>query len=253
MGIESWPSFKRKAEKPQTEKTVPDEDTEENQESSPSPQESDLYKRTRTGMNVLCEQYDDPKERTAEILRKVEPFFWHIDKKILPEDRVKELQNSLDACSLIQDKNEHLETVMKTLKPILELKEEHADKFEDAQAKAMNEACGFTEINRLLSYGKYKSTIHIHAPAGETVSNKLGLYRDAMKKLADIINSDPEVQEITATSYLVAKHPGLFTRFGFKVEDITDEFRQEHFAGEEREIKRASISREEFLNKFLKK
>lgn len=253
MGFESLLPFKRKRDEKQTEKIVPKNNRNQVDEISPTAEEeSELTKRARTGLEALYENFTDPKERTEEIIRKMEPFFQHFDKEILPDDKIEEFKKNIDALSLIQDKDEYLDIVMKTLKPILDLRDKHADKFENAQAKAMNETHNFTEINRLISYGKSGPMIHIHAPAGETVSNKFGLYRDGMKKLAEIVDSDPEIQEITATSTIVAEHPGLFTRIGFKVEDINEEFRNKYFAGEQREIKRASISREEFLNRFLK-
>ncbi len=217
-----------------------------------TPEESDFYKRVKNGVKALCEEYDNPEERIDKIMEKLTPFFKNIDKNILNDNQIEQIKQNIEATSLIKNKDEFLEILMKALKPIIDLKEKTPDKFEEAEAKAMNEASGFTEINRLLSYGKYKSTIHIHAPAGETVSGKLGLYREGMAKLAEIVNNDPDVQTITATSYLVAEHPGLFTRMGFKVEDISDELRERNFKGETRKIKKAWISREEFLRRFLK-
>lgn len=251
MGFESWPSFQKSPETPKEEKTAQshesDQEEQENQQ-----KESDLYKRARAQFSSFFDEFSDPNERISAIIKRIEPFFQHIDKKILPEEKADEIKNALLACENISDKQQFLDGIMEALKPALEIREAHADKFEEAQARAMNESGGFTEINRLLSYGKSGPIIHIHAPAGESVGNKISLYRDGMKKLAEIVNNDPEIKEITATSYLVASHPGLFTRAGFKVEDVSDEFRQEHFAGEEREIKIAKIDREEFLRRFLK-
>jgi len=251
MGFESWPSFQKSSETPKEEKTT--QSQESNQETQKNQYESDLYKRARAQFSSFFDEFSDPNERINVIIKRIEPFFQHIDKKILPEEKADEIKNALLACENISDKQQFLDEIMGALKPTLEIREAHADKFEEAQARAMNESGGFTEINRLLSYGKHKHIIHIHAPAGETVGNKISLYRDGMKKLAEIVNNDPEIKEITATSYLVASHPGLFTRAGFKVEDVSDEFCQEHFPGEEREIKIAKIDREEFLRRFLKK
>lgn len=225
----------------------------ESREDSDAFSESDIYKSARRVMKVIFEKYDKPEERREEIVKKVEPFFSYLDKEILPDHILDEIKIEIDAHVFIPDKKEFLEAMIKTLKPILDLKEKYPRKFEDAQAKAMNELGGLTEINRLLSYEKYKSTIQIHAPAGKTIDNKLGLYREGMRKLAEIVNKDPEVKQIETTSSLVAEHQGLFIRIGFKVEKVTEEFKREHFAGEEGEVKRASISREEFLNRFFKK
>lgn len=252
MGFESWPSFQKSSDTPREEKTAQKEKT-NNAESVGPPQESDLYKRARSQFSAFFDEFDNPQERMSAILKRIEPFFQHIDKKILPDEKASEIKLALQACENVLDKQQFLSEIMTTLKPALDIREAHADKFEEAQARAMNELGGFVEINRLLSYGKSGPIIHIHAPAGETVGNKITLYREGLRKLAKIINEDPEIKKVTATSPLVAAHPGLFTRAGFKVDDVTDEFRQQHFAGEKREIKIAEIDREEFLRRFLKK
>lgn len=215
--------------------------------------ESELYKQVRVGLGTICDKFEKPEERIAEIMKKVEPFFKHIDKNILSEEKIEEIRKNLDACIFIKDKKESLDVIMKALKPAIDVKRDNAYKYEEAQYRAMNESNDFIEINRLLSYGKSGPTIHIHAPAGRTVDNKITLYREGMKRLAEIINNDPEIKEVTATSPLVAEHQGLFTRSGFSIEDVPEEAKKEHFSGEEREIKAAIIDREKFLEKFLRK
>jgi hypothetical protein len=245
MGVESWPSFQKFPEIPKEEKTTT--------EPQKNQQKSDLYKHTRAEFSNLFDKYSDPKERVDTMLKEIEPLFKHIDKKIIPEDDVKKIKTTLLACESTSEKQQFLDEVMLAMKPFLDLKETNLEEFEEAQALTMNERGGFTEINRLLSYGKDKNIIHFHAPAGKAVDNKITLYRSGLRKLAGIVNDDPEIKEITATSPLVASHPGLFTGAGFKIEDVSDEFKQEHFAGDERETKKASIDREEFLKRFLKK
>jgi hypothetical protein len=251
MGPESWQLSQECPKETKGEKTTQTQNS--NQEMQKNQQESDLYKQARTQLGSFFDEFSDRAERTKAMIKKIEPFFQHIDKKILPEEKVNEIKVALSACENTSNKQQFLDEIMKVLKPVLKIREMYPDKFEEARAHAMNESLGFTEINRLLSYGKHKHIIHIHALAGETVKNKITLYREGMRKLAEIINNDSEINEITATSHLVATHPGLFTGAGFKVEDISDEFRQEHFANEEREIKIAKINREEFLRRFLKK
>ena len=252
MGFESWPSFQKSSETPKEEKTALTPEAKD-VESAESSRESDLYKRAKGQFSAFFDEFSDPKERMTAILKRIEPFFQHIDKKILPDEKASEIRTALQTCENISDKQQFLSEIMTALKPALDIREAHPDKFEEALARAMNESGGFIEINRLLSYGKSGSIIHMHAPAGETVGNKVTLYREGLRKLAEIINDDPKIKKVTATSPLVSAHPGLFTRAGFKVDDVTDEFRQQHFAGEEREIKIAEIDREEFLKRFLKK
>lgn len=226
-------------------------------ESQPSiPEEAlsknETYQPIREELSAIFRESENPNERIIKIMREIGPLFKYLDREIFPDEKIKEMQDAFQSLATIpdQDKEHFLDRVIEILKPALEVKKFHPDKFEAAQAMADNERSDFTPINRLISYGKYKNTIHIHHSIGETVGNKKSLYLDAMRKLAIIVNNDPKIQEITATSWIVAKNPGIFTRFGFKIEDISDEIKQEH-TGEEREIKKAKIDRKEFLKKFL--
>ncbi len=216
--------------------------------------EPEIYIRARSQLENICKYFESPEERSAEILKRLDPLFKHFDKSILPDEKIEEMKKAVNACANLSDTKRFIEEVMKILKPVFDIRESNADKFEEAQARSMNESGGFTEINRLLSYGKSGPIIHIHAPPGKTignVGNKIVLYREGMRKLAEIVNNDPEVKLITATSHLVAAHPTLFTRAGFTVKEVSDEDRERHFAGEIMEIKMATIDREEFIKRFL--
>ncbi|PIR47828.1 hypothetical protein COV06_00280 [Candidatus Uhrbacteria bacterium CG10_big_fil_rev_8_21_14_0_10_50_16] len=102
-----------------------------------------------------------------------------------------------------------------------------------------------------MTYGRSGPEIHLHASQGKTVENKLSLYRDEMRKLAQIVDKDPEVRIVSATSALVAEHPGLFVRAGFTLEDVLKEIRTAYFDDQTRAIKRAVIDRKTLLDKWL--
>jgi hypothetical protein len=258
MGFEIWPSFKKFSKKTKNENT--DQSGDGNAELNPenSHQESETYKRMKRGLDLICQQHENPDQRVSEIIKKLDIFFRHIDKKVLPNEKINEIRENLQACALISNKDEFVKLVIKAIKPAIDLKETHADKFEDVQAKIMNETGNFIELNRLVSYGKFsigdnQSIVHLHHTPGETVKYKKSFYIDAMKKLAKIVESDPEVQYITATSWIVGKNPGIFEKAGFKISDLSEEDLRTYHAGDDRKIKRATITRKEFLEKFLKK
>jgi hypothetical protein len=196
--------------------------------------EAEPMKNVRIELGSLFDNYYDPAQRTVEIIDKIEPFFRHIDKAIFSVEKIEEIKDALRSCENILNKKEFLDKVIEILKPIFDVKESHIGAFEEAQMNAMNETGKYNEINRLLSYGKSGSIIHIHAAPGKSVGNKIALYREGMIKLAEIVNDDPEVKQITATSFLVEEHPGLFETAGFTVDGIV-----------------AKINREEFLARFL--
>jgi len=213
---------------------------------------SDLFKKIKTQIENMFDESKDPQETVKIFMEKIEPFFNYVDKKILSAEKITEIKDSLQACGNIADKNQFTDAVMNALRPVIRVKEEHAVEFEEAQMQTMNKEGGFIAINRLLSYGIYGPIVHLHAPPGKTVEGKRKLYLDGLAELAKIINQNPEIEEITATSHLVAEHQGLFKMLGFTVGDLPEESRKEHFAGEERELKIAKISREDFLKRFLK-
>ncbi|MBI2639849.1 MAG: hypothetical protein HYW90_03095 [Candidatus Sungbacteria bacterium] len=111
---------------------------------------------------------------------------------------------------------------------------------------------GFIPLNRLLAYGIYKNEVHIHL-----LQDKIddpGLIRQGLSELAHKLTSNPELQnidKITATSWIVAKHPKLMERLGFTIEGpITEELKKEHFAGEARNVSRCSMTKEELLKRY---
>ncbi len=219
--------------------------------SSKKEREKNLYERARESLETIFDESQDNKERIERLLKKLEIFSRNMDEEILSKEEVDRINSALLECEDISDKKQFLDKVMVILKPILEIKERHPDKVEEAQTQSINEEGGYMELNRLVSYGRSGNIVHIHASPGRTVENKITLYRQAMKDLARIVDDDPGIEEIIATSHIVAEHPGIFTRAGFKVGELSDELKRRHFMGEEREVKIARIDREDFLRRFL--
>ncbi|MFC1656585.1 hypothetical protein ACFL14_01285 [Patescibacteria group bacterium] len=110
----------------------------------------------------------------------------------------------------------------------------------------------FTPLNELISYGQTDSNAHIHLIPGTKAEISRDLYTDALHKLAEVIEQNPDIDTVSATSWIVARHPRLFEKQGFQIDDISDEFKSQYFPNEQRDIKYASMSREDFLNRFLK-
>lgn len=210
-----------------------------------------ISQQTELWLRDVCEINDDPQERIIQVLTRVQAFIDNMGQDIISTDTAQKIYDELQTCDHIQNSEEFIHAIIKILAPLLDLRILYAAKFEKAQAQSMNETEGFTEINRLLSYDKSGSTIHIHAPVGYTVENKLSLYRTGFHELAKIIDADPEIKDITATSPIVAKHHTLFTLMGFHISDVPTALRAAHFTDEKRPIKMACISKKDFLERFL--
>ena len=75
---------------------------------------------------------------------------------------------------------------------------------------------------------------------------------EGLRDLADIVQKDENIQKITAESWIVGKSSKIMEKLGFQISSeegrkVTDK----RELGEE--IKKAEISREDFLKKYLKK
>jgi len=142
------------------------------------------------------------------------------------------------------------------LKPVTALKMNDPENFEKiVTAGIPTEKDEFVPLNEILSYGRGKDYVHIHLlPPG-----KVGLAAlvkgslDGLRELARIVREDETIKEITATSWIVAEHPKLLERMGFIMQgEIDEEMRDRHFRGDKRRISKATISREEFLRRYLR-
>ena len=112
----------------------------------------------------------------------------------------------------------------------------------------------FAPVNEILTYGIYRDNIHIHLnDLSVSHAEKQKLVQDGLRKLAIILQSKPEVNKVSATSWIVAKHPKSIQDLGFTViGPISEEFRQKRFKNEKRPVHYAEMSRNEFLNIYLK-
>ena len=126
--------------------------------------------------------------------------------------------------------------------------------FESLNSLKKNKNREFTAINELLSYGKDEDLIHIHVVPDQKVENFMTSFRSGMERLAEMIDADKSIKEVTATSWIVAKHPKILERAGFVVDgEIEEVMRKAHFAGEKRTVWKAHISRKDLLKKYLNK
>ncbi|MBL7142359.1 MAG: hypothetical protein ISS83_01730 [Candidatus Pacebacteria bacterium] len=202
------------------------------------------------------EKNENNNQRVEEIIEAVKKIFESVDKEVFPEERLHEIINQLNRYKKEDySQEEFLSEAESLLKPVVRLYANNLEKAEEKLVKEFNEQDGFIEINRVVSYGKTGSMIHLHHLPARAISTseRLKLYEVAMKKLATIVNNDPNIEEITATSWIVAKNPELFEGAGFEIEDVKKELKEKHFQDEKRDIKHATMTRKDFLEKYLTK
>ena len=217
-----------------------------------SVEQSKSYANIKEQLHDLCLVHHNAADLVAVLLNKTRLLLSHIDSSLLSEGQVQTVLDGIKDCAIIDNQEVLITSLLEVLKPIIDLRTNNFSDFEAAKIESVNEAHGWQKLNQLLSYGKSGPIVHLHVPAGESVPNKREQYYQGLAKLAKIVAEDPEIQWIEETSFIVAEHPGLFIRDNFTISEVSQEFKQKHFPGE-REIKKASISRDEFLNKFLPK
>ena len=171
----------------------------------------------------------------------------------LPNITPQTFATETQKCATMTDKKQFIECMTTALKPIITLKLTKTKLFEDIEAQAWIETAGFIPLNERISYGKHRDSVHLHlAPSYSVKENLPELFIDAMKKLAQIIESDESIKSVTGTSWVLATRTfgSMLESFGFQIQDVPEDIKAEHFSTENRPIKMMIINREDFLKRF---
>ena len=115
---------------------------------------------------------------------------------------------------------------------------------------------GFTPLNEALAYGTFGHVAHIHlAHIGSLkFTEQRALVMEGMRNFAEVLKQHPELDTVTAMSWMVAKQPNLFKLLGFEHKGrIDEETRQRYFKDEKRPVDLATASSTAIIEKFGKK
>ncbi len=203
-------------------------------------------------IGTFFDEQKDGQKVVEDILSKIEIF---LRSGLIDGDIVRQ---SLGKCSAIKDKEEFIEKVLSAIEPINDLKKNNPGIFEQIEREAFIkevEARGFKKINEILSYGVNDDFAHIHlAPARQIgVSGLKKMVQGGLEELAKIVKENQEIKRVEAISWIVADHPKILEKLGFTVVgEIDEEMRRKHYVDDNRPISRATISREDFLSRYLK-
>jgi hypothetical protein len=183
----------------------------------------------------------------AEALDRIKIELRHdIPEKELAEKAISELEK----CKDIEDRKEFREAIFEVLKPIVDLRIEKPELFEQEENQKKEV---LVRVNELLSYGISGDNIHIHAIPNDKVENALSKFSEGLQELAGVVEKHPEIKVIRATSWIVAQYPKIIERFGFTLDgEINEEIREKHFENEQRKIWMAHMTREDFLHRYFK-
>lgn len=114
------------------------------------------------------------------------------------------------------------------------------------------------EVNKLVGYNDPEESmshllnIHILPNRTTPIREKLTLFKEGFRGLAQIVNSDKDIKKIVGDSWIALEKPELVKEMGFKVEhDLKDEFKRIFIDKNDKSSETISMSREEFLGKYL--
>jgi hypothetical protein len=205
-------------------------------------------------ISKMYEQMHQGKMTPEEIKQKFEPLLQAVEfKELLSKEQKEAMQKSMAQALQSQDQQQFITQMTSSIEPLLEIKKQNPQLFEDVQARIFAEMGGFIPLNKRISYGLGRDNAHIHLAPSHAVKEELPLlFLDGMHKLAEIIKKNEKIKEVTGTSWLMATktYGEMMAKLGFEINDVPEEVKKEHFVGETRPMKRAVMDRKNFIKKF---
>lgn len=184
-----------------------------------------------------------------------------------PQDKAQEIREALVDCDSIDDDRQLINRIVEIFEPVLDFQRNNPQLHERLQRKAFSNGSISGEkfipiegTDDIIVYGMGSDRLHLHLAPMKTLSivEKMKFINktlpEALRRLAKIIEANHQIKIITATSYIVAANPELFTkRIGFtKIGPMEKEDRLKYFSDDEMPVLRASMTREEFLDRYGK-
>ncbi|MFZ1654443.1 MAG: hypothetical protein WAT84_01270 [Candidatus Moraniibacteriota bacterium] len=198
---------------------------------------NEFYRASKAGIEETFKTFKNSSERVAYIKSTLEGITPLIQEK-------EGFLSRLEACAEIESKDEFVEAIFQLFKPIVDKKFSDPESFLDEGERKQE----FIALNEVVSYELSGDRIFIHIYVNQVPEKRdeqiLSKFKEAMQKLAEIVQEYPEINLIEGDSLMVARRPRAVERFGFTIDDETIE------SGLKR---RAYISREDFLKKYLNK
>lgn len=183
-----------------------------------------------------------PEERKNEIMNRFKDFDFVTQSEL---DRAEEI---LVDAETITDREVFITKGIAALSPLIEHVKNDPESFQRAQQDRNLESENKVRINELLYYHlDEEQNLHLHVlPNQLTVSSeKLRSLRSGLTLTAQILVENPEIKNVEAESWIVAENPKLLEMLDFTIHGKVA-------SNDEREVWRASISREDFIAKHLK-
>jgi hypothetical protein len=200
----------------------------------------------------------------GETEKEIDDIIFRINR--IPDEKVKFDKNKviegLRANIGIKDKAEFISKSLKALEPLVEFMKKYPKEFEDLEREISLNNDGHIKLSEVLFADSSKEEINeisIHLPPSMELIEEKGMenFRNeiekGLKKLTEIVNNNPDITIIKATSWIVARTPRIVEDLGFTIEgDLSEEEKKKssEFKNEKRTVGKAFMTREDLLNKY---
>jgi hypothetical protein len=195
-----------------------------------------FYQMARQKFSYTFLKYSYGPERIAALIAENQ-------EEIEVLENAEEIKSQLEVCLSLDDRDQYVEAVFQVLKPVL-------DKIFDTHQQVVisHPEERVLVANELLTYDIKGDKLFIHVFSGG-LDGKIGRYAEGLATVATTLETHQEVKMVEAWSWIVVQHPKILERLGFTVEK-DGEGRPIVFGDQQGH---ASMSREDFLMKYLKK
>lgn len=187
-------------------------------------------------LGLIFDDNADGPERITTLLERLEPF---LKSNLIDGEGIKQ---SLQKLPAIENRDEFIESTFSLLGPFIDLRinnEEEFNRLRPESDELRPEGPELISVNEIFAYGLHEDSANIHLGlSGLSMREVKKLFIEGLKELAKIIEVNKNISIIAGESWVIAQKPGIIEKLGFTVDPkIT---------------KRATISREDFLRRYLK-
>lgn len=224
---------------------------------------SEIRVKTKHDMEELFDiSQEEQKKRVDEFISKLEIY----QENGLVFDKEKIKKEVIEGLN-IKDKEIFISNLMKALEPFIVAKVIQTDIFKKIEVKYIKEnresiikEDGNIRLSEVLYAGLENKYAHIHLADAYDFMTKENIadfdleIKKGLINLAKLIEPMKNIENITATSWIVAKSPKRLEKLGFTIiGEISEEERNKYFTNSTQIIHKAYIDRKKFDELYLKK
>ena len=185
------------------------------------------YEVAKKSLGAIFKTYSNGQDRVKSIKEEVKRMSSHIENS-------SQILEELDRCAAIDNRKEFIESVFLAMKPMIDLKISNPEVF-IAEGEYEEK---YEEINEVISCEIRNDVLCVHVIPDRTHSDIWDKVNEGFKDIARIVESDKNIKSIQGESWIVSKHPKIVEKFGFSID--------------KNETAKAKMSREDFLERYLK-